>query len=137
MGSPRVQPYDTVGGLSRSALCHLQFVAGASGAVPTYPGSFARSSEAVAAVSKPAGTGIYRVALAETYFNIGALTVTTLQASFATTGAYEWTFTTDNVANGLATTPYFEITFRTVAGAAVDLASGDTVYMSFDLKYRG
>lgn len=107
----------------------LQWTAGTSGAVPAAP-QFKHDAQPISALTKLGGTGIYKFAMREPAVDLLGWNIRTLQASYSASGAVYGDVTTIDVANGAGAS--FQVTFRTAAGAAVDLATGDKVFMALE-----
>jgi len=109
----------------------LQFTAGSSGA---FPATVTRGKEFnVATCTKVASsTGLYDLFLRETWLYLLNENVKVIQASYSASGAVHGFVTVDSVNS--TTAPKVRVTFRTAAGAAVDLASGDIVRVTLRLQ---
>jgi hypothetical protein len=104
-----------------------KFVAGTAGAVPAL-NTFAFADGVLSVVKS---TNAYIVTLQDGYIGLLNYDIQVLQASFSTSGACIGAITAEAVATG---TPTVTVQCYTFAGAAVSLAVGDTIYISFDLK---
>ncbi len=97
-----------------------------SGAVPT---SFTVADGIISLSS--AGSGVYTATLGRGAPYLVSFTCDTLQASYSASGACYSNLTTDNVA---AATPTVVFTTRTAAGAAVQPATGDKLFITIVTK---
>jgi len=97
-----------------------------SGAVPS---SFTVADGLISLSS--AGSGVYTVTLGRGAPTLLDLTVKTKQASYSASGACRGRLTTDNVAGA---TPTVTFTTETAAGAAVQPASGDILFITVVTK---
>jgi hypothetical protein len=115
---------------------HFVFTAGASGALPALSAYSEKWADLKSTTTKTAAsTGLYDFFLNSVWLGIaGGWSIGVIQASYSASGACYGDITVDNVSTAAA--PKFRVTFRTAAGAAVDLASGDKVFVSVPLKYR-
>ena len=115
----------------------VQFTAGASGAVGTVYGStLFYPGGVVLSVTKPAGTGIYRVTLRETWYRLSNVWGTIVQPSFVNTHAGDIFISADSVND--PTKNYFEIVTRSLdtTAAATDMTSGDTIKFTARLWFQ-
>ncbi len=106
---------------------HLVIPIGAAGAVGT-----ATSSHEFL-VSGPlvhGGTGVYTVHFRETWYNLLGYSLQCQQASYSASGADHVTLVT----NSVRTAGTIVVTALTAAGAPVDPASGDILFLTFDLQ---
>lgn len=107
-----------------SKIVHLQWTAGTSGAAPASMtesgGGFLDATTPITA----SGSGVYKLNMATRVPTVQHVTADVLQASYSASGACKGFAT---VYNNNASTPYITVTFRTAAGAAVQLATGDIV----------
>lgn len=106
--------------------CDLVMTLGTSGAVPA---SFTFGDGILNVVS--GGSGVYTVTFRDGYAACLNIIENIVQASYSASGAVYFTWTTDNVGTATSTVV---LTARTAAGAAVQPATGDKVYLSFRLK---
>jgi hypothetical protein len=118
------------------------FVAGVSGALPALsaftPAGGGGATDLDAASVKAGGTGLYDFFLARTWLGLLGWEFKVLQASYSASGAVYGDVTVDNstTAFGTGTAPKVRVTFRNAAGAAVDLAAGDTVFGALTFMLR-
>jgi len=130
--------FDSKTNMQLEYIIRFGFTAGASGAVPalsafTIPGTTRDLDPATGKVA--ASTGLY-----DFFFKYPFLAllpgweIQVIQASYSASGAVEGYITVDNVATAGA--PKVRVTFRTAAGAAVDLASGDQVFVVIPVMLR-
>lgn len=113
------------------------FTAGSAGALPalsafSVPGTARDLDPSTTKVA--ASTGLYDFVLDKPYLALLGWNFRVIQASYSASGACKGDVTIDNVAT--AGTPKVRVTFRTAAGAAVDLAAGDVVYAELNLMLR-
>jgi hypothetical protein len=109
----------------------VKFTAGASGAVPALS-AFAQHN-GVAAVTKPSGTGIYKITLEDAYLARVGFIRDVKQASYSSSGACHIQITADTTSD--PTDPSVTLLVTTAAGAAVNLASGDVVTITLVMQY--
>ncbi len=132
MASPGVYPDYSSMAAGRVRI-PVQFTAGASGAVPSLT-AFSQAM-GVESVSKPTGTGIYKIVFDETYEGMLSMSKPVIvQASYAKTGACDMMVTALEVSDP----DEKSVTVLFTAGDdgdPVDLASGDLVVVEFDLQY--
>lgn len=115
---------------------HFAFTATTGGALPALSTYSERWADLKSTTTKTAATtGLYDFFLNSVWLGIaGGWTIRVIQASYSASGACYGDVTVDNVATAAA--PKVRVTFRTAAGAAVDLADGDKVFVTIPLKYR-
>jgi hypothetical protein len=136
MGMPRY--FGSKTNMQLEYIMRFGFAAGAAGALPalsafTIPGT---TRDLDAATTKVAATtGLY-----DFFFKYPFLALLpgwsfrVIQAAYSAAGACEGYITVDNAATAAA--PKVRVTFRTAAGAAVDLASGDVVFAVIPVMLR-
>lgn len=125
MANPGTYKKESTDNGSVSASC--QFTAGAAGAV----GSVQSSREMKTTPVTHPGTGRYVFNFKEVWWHLQDAHASTLQASFATSGACDWYL----IANNIRVDGTVEMNVRRKdTGALVDLASGDIVKAFFELQ---
>lgn len=104
----------------------LTMVLGTAGAVPA---TFTIGDGILNVVS--GGSGVYTVTFQDGYQACLNIIENIIQASYSASGAVYFTWTTDSSSS---TTPTVVLTARTAAGAAVQPATGDKIYLTFRMK---
>lgn len=125
MASPN-DKLSTSGDIGTVAL-HCVFAVGASGA----PGTITRQKEFLAgtAAVSHTSTGLYRLTLREGWVALLNHNIKCDQATYSTSGACFTDLKAFSITAGT-----FDVEFRTLAGALVDPASGDTVRVTLELQ---
>lgn len=106
----------------------LQWTSGASGAVPATLDRNG-SGEIVSVVH--GATGVYTITLANPWADFLVFTSWVRQASYSASGACFVRITADNTQSSPAT---FVVLAVTAAGAAVEPASGDVIYINIEMQ---
>lgn len=102
---------------------------GTSGAIPTTDPVYTVADGIISLSS--AGSGVYTATLGRGAPTLVSFRCETKQASYSASGACSGRLTTDNVA---ASTPTVVFTTQTAAGAAVQPATGDKLYITIVTK---
>ena len=110
----------------------IQYTCGTSGAVPTFPSGLTKAVADIILVIVLLGTGVLTITFRDAWERLVNVNGQILQASYSASGACGIKITTNNVET--AGTQTLILTFVTAAGAAVNPASGDVVYLTITLQ---
>lgn len=126
-GAPTPQAWGNDTSDSQGGIVHyrVKYTSGASGAVPTFPLSMSNGITSVA----HSGTGVITVVVANNFFQLANVTGGVQQASYSSSGACRL-----RVTSNAPTTGTIVLTSETAAGAAVDTADGDIVFIDIEVQ---